>query len=217
MTKAIVVSALAAFCAAGVAQTTPAAAPAIRLSLARAVEIALSPQGSARVQLAQEAVRQAQARAAEARAALLPDLSASVSAQSKTLSLGVLGLQTLPGFSFPIFVGPFTLWDARASLNQSILDLSSTRRFQASRSGIDVARAENEAARDQVAAQVARFYIAALRAEAALESAQANVTLAEALARLANDRLQAGTGLSIELTRAQVQLSTEQQRVLGDR
>lgn len=46
----------------------------LRLSLKRAVEIALSPEGSARIQLSEEALRQARSRSAEARAALLPDI-----------------------------------------------------------------------------------------------------------------------------------------------
>lgn len=197
------------------AQKDAAAGPVLRLSLGRAVEMALSPEGNQRVQLAQEAVRQAEARSGQARAALLPNVEASFGAQSKTLSLGVLGLQTLPGFSFPVFVGPFSVWDARASFSQSILDFSSTQRLRASRVGVDVAKAEDDSTRDQVAAQVARLYITALRADATLETAKANRTLAEALLRLANDRLETGVGTGIEATRAQVQLANEQQRVLA--
>ena len=44
----------------------------LQLSLKRAVEIATSPEGSARIQLANELTRQAQARSTQARAALLP-------------------------------------------------------------------------------------------------------------------------------------------------
>ncbi len=46
------------------------------LSLHRAIEIATSPEGNANIQLSGEALKQAQARSAEARAALLPDLEA---------------------------------------------------------------------------------------------------------------------------------------------
>src|SRR6185312_1730710 len=47
----------------------------IELSLRRAIELAASPEGNTNVQLAVEAVKQAESRSAQARASLLPDLS----------------------------------------------------------------------------------------------------------------------------------------------
>ncbi len=64
-----------------------------RLSLRSAVEMALAPEGNARVQLAREAVRQAQARSAQSRAALLPDLSSTLSQQKLTRNLSALGVR----------------------------------------------------------------------------------------------------------------------------
>ena len=63
----------------------------VPLSLKRAVEVAISPEGSARIQLADEAVKQAQARALEQRAALLPNVDAAFSDQSRTENLAALG------------------------------------------------------------------------------------------------------------------------------
>jgi hypothetical protein len=60
--------------------------PVLRLSMKRAVEIAMSPEGSARIQLADEAVKQAQSRSAQARAALLPNLDGYISEQNRRLS-----------------------------------------------------------------------------------------------------------------------------------
>ncbi len=45
----------------------------LQLSLKQAVEIALAPEGSTRVKLAEEDLKQAQSQADQARAALLPD------------------------------------------------------------------------------------------------------------------------------------------------
>jgi outer membrane protein TolC len=191
--------------------------PPLRLSLKEAVDMALATKGNVRVQLAEEMIHQAQARSAQARAALLPNVEASVSEQNLTRNLRAFGIRIdipVPGFMMPELVGPFNVFDARATLNQSIFDLSSIRRFQASRVGIEAAQAESENAQDQVAGQVAAFYLMALRAEANLEAARANVELAEALLKLANDQKAAGTGMAIEVTRAQVQLANEQQRHL---
>src|SRR5579863_10216025 len=110
------------------------AAEPLQLSLKRAVTVAISPEGSARVQLAGEALKQAQSRSLEQRAALLPNVDASFSDQSRTENLVALGFNPrifsaipIPGFSFPTFVGPFTTVDARLSASQSVLDLSTIR------------------------------------------------------------------------------------------
>jgi len=203
--------------AAGCAQTAPSGSTPLPLSLRGAVQIALEPQGSVRVQMAEEMIRQAKARSGQARAALLPDVSTSISQQSQTRNLAAMGIRfqsPFPGFSFPTFVGPFNTFDARASLTQSVFDFSAIRRYQASRVAVRQAQAEGDATRDLVAGQAARAYLTTTRAQAAVETAQANVELAEALAKLAADQKEAGTGTSIEVTRARVQMANERQRLL---
>src|ERR1035438_4231698 len=88
------------------------AAEPVQLSLKRAVDVAVSPEGSTRIQLADEALKQAQARALEQRAALLPNLDAAFTDQSRTANLAAQGFNSkifraipIPGFSFPSFVG----------------------------------------------------------------------------------------------------------------
>ena len=192
------------------------AAP-LRLTLAQAVEIAISPDGSARVKLAAEAARQAEARSAQARSALLPNLDGSVAWQSQTRNLEAVGLRLdlpIPGFRFPSLVGPFNVLDARASVGQSVLDFSSIRRYQASRAGVKASEAEEESAVELAAGQTARAYLAALKAVADVEAVKANIDLAEAIVRLAESQKRAGTGTGIEITRAKVQLSNERQRLL---
>ena len=88
------------------------AADPLQLSLKRAVEIATSPEGSAKIQLADEAVKVAGNRQAQARAALLPNVDGTFTAQNLTRNLEALGVSfqsPIPGFQFPTFVGPFTL------------------------------------------------------------------------------------------------------------
>jgi outer membrane protein len=191
--------------------------PVLKLSLEQAVEIALSPEGNARVQIAKELIAQAQAQAGQARAALLPSIDASVGQQSQTRNLEAFGLGfniAALGFEFPTLVGPFNVFDARATASQSVFDLSSIKKFQASRAGISQAEAELESAQDQIRGLAARAYLAALRSDAGVEMARANVLLSEALVKLAGDRKAAGTSTGIEITRAQVQLANEKQRLL---
>ena len=192
--------------------------PVLQLSLRQAVEMALAPEGNTRVKLAEEALKQAEARRLQARAALLPDLEGYLQDQSETNNLKAFGFRfttvSIPGFSIPTFVGPFDVLDIRATVNQSIFDFSSIRRYQASKVGVAAVKADNEGTRDQVTDQVARAYLTGLRAEAALETAKANVELSEALLKLAQSQKAAGTGTGIEITRAEVQLANDNQRIL---
>jgi len=64
----------------------------LRLSLKRAVQIATSPEGNTYIQLADENVRQAKARSAEARSTLLPDIEAQAGETTAMRSLAALGL-----------------------------------------------------------------------------------------------------------------------------
>ncbi|HUQ94839.1 MAG TPA: TolC family protein [Bryobacteraceae bacterium] len=189
--------------------------PALPLSLRKSIEIALSPEGNTRVELANESVAQADARKGQARAALLPNLDSSVSYQDATRNLAAFGINfpSLPGFTFSTFAGPFAIFDARTSATQSILDLSSIRRYQSSRAGIHAARGDRDHVRNQVTAQVARAYLSALRAEAQVDAARANLEMAETLRRLAESQKNAGTGTGIEVTRAEVQRANERQRL----
>jgi outer membrane protein TolC len=189
----------------------------LKLSLKQAVDVALAPEGSTRVQLAGEGVHQAQARANQSLAALLPNVDSSVSEQSQTRNLAAMGISIhipIPGFSFPAFVGPFNVFDARVTANQSVFDFSSIRRYQASRTGVRAALADTDSTRDQVSAQVAQLYMGALAAQAHVDAAQASVDLAAATEKLAENRKNAGTGTAIEVTRAQVELANARQRLL---
>ncbi|MBZ5621405.1 MAG: TolC family protein [Acidobacteriia bacterium] len=189
----------------------------LQLSLKRAVEIATSPEGNSNIQLSGEALKQAQLRSAEARAALLPDFEASIGEQSATRNLGALGISVvvpIPGFHFPTFVGPYTTMDARVTGSQTVFDFSSIRRFQASKVGISAARSDVDSTEDRVAALVARAYLAAVKADADVDTAKANVTLSEAVLAQADNQKKAGTGTGIEITRAKVQLANDQQHLL---
>ncbi|MBZ5594153.1 MAG: TolC family protein [Acidobacteriia bacterium] len=200
-----------------VAQTPLHERPAVLpLSLKRAVEIALSPEGNTRVQLAEETIRQAESREAQARSPLLPNFDASLTEQNEVVNLQAFGIKfpSIPGLNFPEIAGPFNNFNARISGSQNIFDFSSIRRFQAARVTVEATKAEVEGTRNQVADQVARAYLTALRADADVATAQSNVELSEALLRLANSQKTAGTGTGIEIVRAQVQLANDHQQLL---
>jgi outer membrane protein len=187
------------------------------MSLKRAVEIATSAEGNTNVQLAGEALKQTRERSLETKAALLPNVDGAVTWQDMTRNLAAAGISfttPIPGFQIPTFVGPFHTLDTRLTGTQSLFDFSSIRRYQASKAGVSAATSDVENTEEQVAAQVARAYLAAVRADADVESAQANVKLSQALVTQAENQKRAGTGTGMEITRAKVQLANDQQRLL---
>ena len=195
-------------------QTRP---PVLKLSLKQAVAIALAPEGNTRVQLAEEGLKQAEAQASEARAALLPDVESYMTDEALTRNLQALGINfKFPpalGFNLPAVVG-FDVFDARATVNENIFDFASIRRFQASKVNVEATKADRQGTQNQVTDQVARAYLTGIRAEAGLETAQADVDLSNALLKLAGHQKEAGTGTGIEVTRAQVQLANDRQHLL---
>ncbi len=195
----------------------PLAAAPLELSLKRAVQLAISPEGSTRVQLSAEAYKQAQLRSLESRAALLPDLSSAFSAQNQTRNLAAFGIRLsspIPGFSIPTFVGPFSTIDARVSATQSVFDFARSAATRPPRPRFRRPIRCRRRTEEQVAAQVARAYLAAIRADADVAAAQANIALSEAVLKQAENQKAAGTGTGIEITRARVQLANDRQRLL---
>ncbi|HWZ32059.1 MAG TPA: TolC family protein [Bryobacteraceae bacterium] len=187
------------------------------LSMKRAVEIALTPEGSPRVSIAMETIKQAEMRKAESRAAFLPDIEAAINDRRQTTNLHAFGLNfpiPIPGLAFPTTVGPFNVLDARATVSQTVFDFSTMKRYQSSKVSLDAAKDDFDATKNQVSDQVARAYLTTLRADAALETAQANVDLSQALLTSAQNQKEAGTGTGIEVVRAQVQLANDKQRLV---
>ncbi len=191
-------------------------AEVLPLTLQKAVAVATAKDGNLRLQLVKESIAQAEARKRQARSAFLPQIDGAASAANQTRNLQAFGIQfpTIPGLTFATFAGPFTVVDYRASASQSILDLASIQRYKAAKALITVAELEAANATNLTVQQVARAYVLALRGEAGVDAAKANVELAAALVKLADSQKNAGTGTGIDVTRAGVQLANEEQRLL---
>ena len=142
---------------------------------------------------------------------LLPNISGVAYQANLTMNLVALGFQpgTIPGFT-NTFLGPFNNFDARLLLTQKLFDLSAIRNFQAGRAGVRVAELHEALAREQVASRTGLIYLEALRADRSVVAAQANVDLAEALLKLAQDQRNAGVGTGVDVTRAQTRLAEQQ-------
>src|SRR5437762_2769920 len=72
-----------------------------------------------------------------ARAAFFPTVDGSVNERSQTVNLRTFGFDfQFPGFALPSVVGPFSVFDARASAQTTVLDFTTLRKYKASRTGL---------------------------------------------------------------------------------
>ncbi len=224
----------------------------LQLSLKRAVELALSPEGNTYIQLSEESFRQAKSRSAQARSALLPDIEAQAGQATEMRSLAALGLDLAASDALlgaaknpppctssvficgvlnsaetplltdiarhiPRVVGPYNSVDVRTRVTQSVFDFGNIRRYQASRAAVRAAKEDRSNTGDAVTATVAKAYLNALRTDADVEAAQANVTLSEAVLKQAQNQKDAGTGTGMDVTRSKVQLANDKQHLLAAR
>ena len=199
------------------AQESHAPAP-LELSLREAVQMALSPQGSLSIGIAGESIQVANAQQRQSRSAFLPDIDATVVGQAQLINLAAQGLQNInlpiPGFVFPQSSGSFPILDARVHLRQSVIDAAARGRIQAAGAGVESARVATDDVRDQVAAQVAMLYLAALRATSMMELERSVIAESETSLNEVTHRNGNGTALSIDVTQARVRLMSEKQRLM---
>ena len=160
---------------------------------------------------AHERRNEARGQQEQARAPLLPNISGVAYQADLTINLVALGFQpgTFPGIS-RTFLGPFKNFDARLLLRQSVFDLSAIRNYQAGKAGVRVAELSEALAREEVASRAGLSYLEALRADRAVIAAQANVELAQALLKLAQDQRNAGVATGVDVIRAQTRLAEQQ-------
>jgi outer membrane protein TolC len=194
-----------AFLTAGVAQGQEP----LRLSLSDAVARALSEGTAAR--LSSLSIQVSQNRAAQAQAALRPQVGGELRVASDMVNLKTFGFAPPEG---PSVVGPFDVVDAHINVAWEVINLAAKRRYEAALAGVRVSEEERRRTENEVAAAVASLYVSVQRSTARIAGIRANVDLFEKLRQLAFDRQKAGTGTRIDTTRADVQLARQRQALL---
>jgi outer membrane protein len=149
----------------------------------------------------------AAARVREARSGLLPDLAVSGSWVNRSFNSKTLGFSFPGPISIPTRIGPFSAWDGRARVTQTIFDFSTLGRVRAAKGLVVAANAERSAAVETSAQNVALGYARATRAQAVVVARQADSVLAAELVGLAVAQERAGVSASIDVTRAKTQLA----------
>ncbi len=147
---------------------------------------------------------------------LLPDIQASLSQTVEQVNLKALGINiNIPGV--PTVVGPFATQDARANLSQRIFDWNAVQKLHASSEEMRASQYSYKNSREIVVLAVGNGYLQVISDAASVESQQAQVKTSEALHRRAVDRKAAGVSARIDVLRAQVELQTQQQRLIAAR
>ena len=146
---------------------------------------------------------------------LLPHLSASPYADVSQVNLAEFGFNFhFPGFNIPSVVGPFSYFDARAYVTQSLVDLKSLNNTYASNERLKSSQYTYKDARDLVVLSVGFSYLQGVADEAYIEAVTAQVNTAQALYNQASDQVTAGTSPAIDALRAHVELQTQQQELI---
>jgi len=162
--------------------------------------------------LSNQDTRSAQAAKWRALSNLLPNLTTRTSATEQQVNLAAFGFSGFPGI--PAVLGPFSIYDARAFLSQPVIDFTAVNNSRAGSQNIKAANFSYQNARDTVVLAVANLYLQAIAGESRITSAQAQVNTADALYKQAVDFKNAGIVPAIEVLRSQVELQSQQQRLI---
>ncbi len=163
-------------------------------------------------------IRSARGQRWEQLSALLPHASVSPYVAMSKINLGELGLTSLPGVTnIPAAVGPFSYFDSRATVTQSVFDWKSINAARAATQSVKSAEYSYKDARDLVVLAVGFVYLQAIADEARVETSEAQVKTAQALFDQATDQVNSGTSPAIDGLRAKVELQTRQQQLIQAR
>ncbi|HZI57636.1 MAG TPA: TolC family protein, partial [Verrucomicrobiae bacterium] len=146
--------------------------------------------------------------------ALLPNISGSAGESLNQINLAAFGIPLPAGFTSPV-VGPFAVFDVHASMNETLLDFNAMNKVRAASENEKTAQLTIQDARELVVLVVGNEYLLTLASAARLDTAKAQLTTAQAIFQQTQDLKQAGVAAGIDVLRSQVQMQTQQQRVLA--
>src|ERR1700756_1829549 len=191
---------------------TQASVEPLRLTLDKAVSLALKQNPTAQIAVLEAA--QAVQDKNIARADLLPraDLQSSDSVRRINLEEELGSAIPFPGI--PGHVGPLNIFNVGPTFGTPLFDLTLWNRYRSARDSANASKANSLSTREQVILLVVSQYIGTLRAMANVEASQSRVDLAQALYDQAADLQKEGVGTGIDTLRANVELQNENQRLL---
>ena len=163
-----------------------------------------------------QAVSQARGLSKVARSALLPNINGSLSETVEQLNTRALGIQIPPiaGFPAPGVVGPFNFFDLRATLTQTLVDLTARNNYRSSKESLRASEFSAQDARDLVVLGVGGAYVQVIAAAARVKSARAQLDTANAIYQQVSQQRGVGLVAQIDVNRSRVEMLTQQQRLV---
>jgi len=148
--------------------------------------------------------------------ALLPHVTAAPYIADSKVNLAEVGLGNAAAnvFHTSPAVGPFSYFDARAAVSQTLFDWTSISSARAAAASVKSADYTLRDANDLVVLAVGSVYFQAVADEARIATDEAQVQTAQALFDQASDQVKAGTAADIDALRSKVELQTRQQQLI---
>jgi outer membrane protein TolC len=148
--------------------------------------------------------------------ALLPNLSARISASLEQIDFSTQGINfKIPGVNIPSIVGPFWVTDGRAYLSQEVFDWSDIQGLKAASESEKASEYTYQSDRDLVVFTTGNAYLIVISDLALVDSIRAQVNTAQTLYQQDTDKNKNGLIAGIDLLRAHVELETQQQRLIA--
>lgn len=149
------------------------------------------------------------------RADYFPKIQASLAGQQQQVNLAAFGFSGFPGIRQVI--GPFELFDARASFSQSILDFERRHNLRQSTETEKAAVLTSADIRELVALTAVDLYFQVVSSQSRVTATEAQLARAKALHDRALDLKAAGFVPGIDVLRAEVEQGTVEQRLIQAR
>jgi outer membrane protein TolC len=163
-------------------------------------------------------IRSARGQRWEQLSALLPHLTASPYVADSKINIDELGFAGVANaFHISPAIGPYSYFDARANVTQTLFDWKSINATRAASQSVKAADYTFQDAHDLVVLAVGYTYLQAIAQEARIETDDAQVKAAQALYDQATDQVSAGTAADIDALRTKVELQTRQQELIQAR
>ena len=146
---------------------------------------------------------------------LVPRINGHISAAQQQVNLAAFGFTGISGIS-PV-IGPFGLFDARATYSQPLFDLEKTHNLREARENEKAVSFGNTNTREIVVLTVLDLYFQAVSGLSRVRAVEAQVVSARALNTRATDLKSAGVVPGIDVLRSQVEVQTAEQRLIQAR
>src|ERR1022692_2791534 len=117
------------------------------------------------------------------------------------------------GLSIPSVVGPFNYFDLRATLTQTVADMTAWNNYRSAKENLRANQLSGKDARDLVVLAVGGAYLQVIAAAARVNSPRAQLETANALYQQTSQQRNVGLVAQIDVNRSRIQMLTEQQRL----